>query len=154
MSNPAERREVPPEAARALVGAPAEAAGRRVCSVCGRSLRGRQQRVCSGRCRAAQSRGKKNEAEAERNRQVRTLLTEALSAMRQIAVELQGNGSFDPFTRGMISTDEIRQYVWQDDGPIFQRRGQAADERDHARAPGGKQAGLVAGATYGSERTL
>ena len=31
--------------------------------------------------------------------------------MRQIAVELQGNGSFDLFTLGMITTDEIRQYV-------------------------------------------
>jgi len=34
-----------------------------------------------------------------------------LSVMRQIAVELQGNGSFDLFTLGMITTDEIRQYV-------------------------------------------
>jgi len=30
--------------------------------------------------------------------------------MRQSAVEPQGNGSFDLFT-GMITTDEIRQYV-------------------------------------------
>jgi hypothetical protein len=31
--------------------------------------------------------------------------------MRQIAVELRNYGSFDSFTREMITTDEIRQYV-------------------------------------------
>ena len=31
--------------------------------------------------------------------------------MRKIAVELQNYGSFDSFTRDMITTDEIRQYL-------------------------------------------
>ena len=39
------------------------------------------------------------------------LMWASLSVMRKIAVELQHYGSFDPFTRDMITTDEIRQYV-------------------------------------------
>ena len=85
MPNSAEPREVQPEAARALVGVPGEGAGQRVCRVCGRPLRGRQQQVCSGRCRAAWSRGKKGKAEAERNRQVRGLLVEALRLLEEAA---------------------------------------------------------------------
>ena len=39
------------------------------------------------------------------------LMWASLSVMRKIAVELQHYGSFDSFTRDMITTDEIRQYV-------------------------------------------
>jgi 2-methylisocitrate lyase-like PEP mutase family enzyme len=39
------------------------------------------------------------------------LMWASLSAMRKIAVELQNYGSFDPFTRDMITTDEIKQFV-------------------------------------------
>lgn len=39
------------------------------------------------------------------------LMWASLSVMRNIAVELQHYGSFDAFTRNMITTDEIRQYV-------------------------------------------
>ena len=70
--------EVPAEAARALLDAPAEDARKPVCRVCGRPLRRRQQQVCSGKCRAALSRGRKAEAESQRTRRVRVLLAEAL----------------------------------------------------------------------------
>ena len=39
------------------------------------------------------------------------LIWASLTAMRQIAVELQNYGSFDSFTRDMITTDEIREYL-------------------------------------------
>ena len=39
------------------------------------------------------------------------LMWASLSVMRTIAVDLQRYGSFDPFTRDMITTDEIREYV-------------------------------------------
>ncbi len=39
------------------------------------------------------------------------LIWASLTVMRKIAVELQNYGSFDLFTRDMITTDEIRQYV-------------------------------------------
>jgi hypothetical protein len=35
----------------------------------------------------------------------------SLTLMRKIAVELQNYGSFDLFTRDMITTDEIKQFV-------------------------------------------
>jgi hypothetical protein len=35
----------------------------------------------------------------------------SLTVMRKIAVELQNYGPFDPFTRNMITTDEIRRYL-------------------------------------------
>jgi 2-methylisocitrate lyase-like PEP mutase family enzyme len=39
------------------------------------------------------------------------LMWAALTAMKKVAVELQSYGSFDSFTRDMITTDEIRAYV-------------------------------------------
>ena len=39
------------------------------------------------------------------------LIWASLTVMRKIAVELQNYGSFDLFTRDMITTDEIRQYL-------------------------------------------
>ncbi len=39
------------------------------------------------------------------------LIWASLTTMRKIAVELQNYGSFDSFTRDMITTDEIRQYL-------------------------------------------
>ncbi len=39
------------------------------------------------------------------------LMWAALTAMRNIAVELQNYGSFDAFTRDMITTDEIKAYL-------------------------------------------
>ena len=77
MLDPVEPAEVLPDAARAPVEVPLEASRQPVCHVCGKFLRGRQQ-ICSGKCRAAQSRDKKAQAEAERTRQIRALLTEAL----------------------------------------------------------------------------
>jgi hypothetical protein len=38
----------------------------------------------------------------------------ALTVMRTIAVELQHSGSFDAFTRDMITTDEIKAYLSQE----------------------------------------
>ena len=70
--------EVPAEAARALLDAPTEDARQTVCRVCGKPLRRRQRQVCSGKCRAALSRGRKAEAESQRTRRVRGLLAEAL----------------------------------------------------------------------------
>ena len=35
----------------------------------------------------------------------------SLTRMREIAVELQSYGSFDSFTRDMITNDEIRAYL-------------------------------------------
>jgi hypothetical protein len=35
----------------------------------------------------------------------------SLTVMKKIAVELQNDGSFDLFTRDIITTDEIKQYV-------------------------------------------
>lgn len=84
MPNPDEPHEVLSEAARALVGGTGEGIGQRVCRVCGRPLRERQQ-LCSGKCRAAWSRRKKHEAVAERDRQVRVLLTEALRLLGGVA---------------------------------------------------------------------
>ena len=70
--------EVPAEGARALLGAPTEDAGQLVCCVCGKPLRRRQRQVCSGKCRAALSRGRKAEAASHRTQRVRELLAEAL----------------------------------------------------------------------------
>lgn len=39
------------------------------------------------------------------------LMWASLTVMKKIAVDLQHYGSFDAFTRGMITSDEIRQYV-------------------------------------------
>ena len=39
------------------------------------------------------------------------LMWASLTVMRNIAVQLQNYGSFDPFTRDMITPDEIRAYV-------------------------------------------
>jgi 2-methylisocitrate lyase-like PEP mutase family enzyme len=39
------------------------------------------------------------------------LMWASLSTMRKIAVDLQNYGSFEPFTRDVITTDEIRQFV-------------------------------------------
>ncbi len=39
------------------------------------------------------------------------LFQASLTAMRNVAVELQGSGSFDLFTRDVITSDEIRQFV-------------------------------------------
>jgi 2-methylisocitrate lyase-like PEP mutase family enzyme len=39
------------------------------------------------------------------------LMWASLTLMRKVAAELQNYGSFDLFTRGMITTDEIRQFV-------------------------------------------
>jgi hypothetical protein len=35
----------------------------------------------------------------------------ALTTMRSIAVDLQNYGSFDAFTRDMITMDEVRAYI-------------------------------------------
>jgi predicted nucleic acid-binding Zn ribbon protein len=69
--------EVPAEGARALLDVPTDARPP-VCCVCGKPLRRRQRQVCSGKCRAALSRGRKAEAESHRTRRVRVLLAEAL----------------------------------------------------------------------------
>ena len=76
--------EVPAEAARALLDAPTEDARRPVCCVCGKPLRRRQRQVCSGKCRAALSRGRKSEAASERAQRVRALLTEALRLLGEV----------------------------------------------------------------------
>ena len=39
------------------------------------------------------------------------LMWASLSTMRKIAVDLQNYGSFDPFTRDVITTDEIKRFV-------------------------------------------
>jgi 2-methylisocitrate lyase-like PEP mutase family enzyme len=39
------------------------------------------------------------------------LMWAALTAMRSIAVDLQNYGSFDAFTRDMITMDEVREYI-------------------------------------------
>ena len=70
--------EVPAEGARALLDALTEDVRPPVCCVCGKPLRRRQRQVCSGKCRAALSRGRKAEAESQRTRRVRVLLAEAL----------------------------------------------------------------------------
>ena len=70
--------EVPAEAARALLDVPVEDVLQPVCCVCGKPLRRRQRQVCSGKCRAALSRGRKAEAVSQRTRRVRGLLAEAL----------------------------------------------------------------------------
>ena len=70
--------EVPAEGARAPLDGSAEDARPLVCRVCGKPLRHRQRQVCSGKCRAALSRGRKAEAESQRTRRVRGLLAEAL----------------------------------------------------------------------------
>jgi hypothetical protein len=85
MSNIGAPHQVAPEAVRTPVGGLGEAFGQRLCRMCERSLRGRQEHVCSGRCRAAWSRRRKAEAAAERNRQVRVLLTEALRLLGSAA---------------------------------------------------------------------
>ena len=72
--------QVPPEAARALVGgSPANAGGRR-CPICGKPLRPRQ-RVCYGRCRAELSRRRQAEVRQARDQQIRACLLAALALM-------------------------------------------------------------------------
>jgi predicted nucleic acid-binding Zn ribbon protein len=83
MSDSLQKAELQPEAARALVKASLEASRNGVCRVCGRPLRGRQQQVCSGRCRAAQSRERKARAEVERRREVLALLSRALQLLEE-----------------------------------------------------------------------
>jgi predicted nucleic acid-binding Zn ribbon protein len=78
MSNIVRHREVAPEAAHAPLGNAGETFGQRTCCLCGRPLRGRQEKACSGRCRAAWSRRQKVQAVAKQDRQIRVLLTEAL----------------------------------------------------------------------------
>ena len=70
--------EVSAEGARALLGTPTEDTRPPVCSVCGKALCRRQRQVCSGKCRAALSRGRKAEAASQRTQRVRVLLAEAL----------------------------------------------------------------------------
>lgn len=70
--------EVPAVGARALLDGLTEEGRPPVCRVCGKPLRRRQWQVCSGKCRAALSRGRKAEAESHRTRRVRALLAEAL----------------------------------------------------------------------------
>ncbi|PWU23505.1 MAG: hypothetical protein C5B48_08480 [Candidatus Rokuibacteriota bacterium] len=78
MPNHVESIQTVPEGARALVTAVPGDSNPPVCSVCGQPLRGRQRAMCSGRCRAARSRGKKAQAALDRTRQLRALLIEAL----------------------------------------------------------------------------
>jgi predicted nucleic acid-binding Zn ribbon protein len=76
MGDTPQRPEVQPEAARALV---VGSCG--TCPVCReRPLVGRQQ-VCSGRCRAALSRQRREQARAERDRQIGELLKAALALL-------------------------------------------------------------------------
>ena len=70
--------ELSPQAARAL--ATGSLVASRGCPICGKSLTGRQQ-VCSGKCRAARSRQKKAEEQAQRDRRLRELLNEALGML-------------------------------------------------------------------------
>ena len=69
--------QVPPGAARALVGDSLVASSDRRCPVCGKSLSPRQ-RLCSGRCRAELSRQRQEQARQARDRQIQTLLRAAL----------------------------------------------------------------------------
>jgi hypothetical protein len=65
------------EAARALLAGAAE--GPRRCQQCGQVFTGRAtRRTCSGKCRAAMSRQRQSEARAERDREIRALLLQAL----------------------------------------------------------------------------
>jgi len=55
----------------------------RACEVCGAVLTGRpQQQCCSARCRAAKSRRRRVEAQAERERHVRALLEAAMGVLQ------------------------------------------------------------------------
>ena len=60
----------------------------RRCETCGGALTGRQEKSCSGRCRAALSRKKKAQGQEERERRVQGLLEEA--------VRLMAGGGEDP----------------------------------------------------------
>jgi hypothetical protein len=65
------------EAARALLEAPGKRPRR--CQKCGQPFTGRAtRRTCSGRCRAALSRQRESEAQAERDGEIRELLLQAL----------------------------------------------------------------------------
>jgi len=76
MSFPDQTRQLPPEAARAVLrGNLLDFPG--ACPGCGGPLKGRQ-KTCSGKCRAAVSRRKQAAAQAERERQIRELLQAAL----------------------------------------------------------------------------
>src|SRR5437870_12718798 len=84
-----------PEAARALLAATPEL--RRKCPNCGEPLTGRAaQRTCSGKCRAALSRQRQAEGRAERDREVRSLLSAAERAAR------------DPEVRALLRSEERR----------------------------------------------
>ena len=50
----------------------------RICPACQKPLQGRQELACSGKCRAALSRRRRQEAQAQRERRLRELLEEAL----------------------------------------------------------------------------
>ncbi len=70
--------EVPPQPARALsTGTLVDSRG---CPVCGKSLTGRQ-RVCSGVCRAKQSREQRAREQAERDSGIRLHLKAALELL-------------------------------------------------------------------------
>ncbi len=73
LSDPQEQ----PQGARARVAASVIASGG-ACEVCGVPLTGKQEKCCSGRCRAALSRRTRAEGQAERDRRVRELLETAL----------------------------------------------------------------------------
>ncbi len=71
--------EVPPQAARApLRGTVIQF---RHCPVCRQNPLTDKQRFCSGKCRAARSRQKKAEEQAQRDRRLRELLDEALGLL-------------------------------------------------------------------------
>jgi predicted nucleic acid-binding Zn ribbon protein len=69
--------EVVPETARALLGASQQATRQCPAPGCGRPLTSRQ-RACSGRCRAALSRQRREEARAADIHEVRAILEAAL----------------------------------------------------------------------------
>jgi len=79
MSLPPSTPQVPPEPARADLG-PTLLDFPGACPGCGGPLKGRQ-KTCSGKCRAALSWRKQTEAQAERDRQLRSLLEEALTLL-------------------------------------------------------------------------
>ena len=73
--------EVSPETARAVLGGIADDLPARHCPVCWGPLRDRQ-RTCSGRCRAAISRQRRAEVEAERDQELQELLERALKLLQ------------------------------------------------------------------------
>ncbi len=82
--------DLPPPGAHALPMA--SLIDSRDCPVCGKSLKGRQ-RVCSGACRAKLSRQKKDTEQAQRDRQLREMLEEALGLVQRLARRLKAKVS-------------------------------------------------------------